>query len=63
MAAVRDVKCHCFAAPSVCSLDLSLAARAHTVSVVAGKDVIPRLCDAAVRRLLRRLNAAAPCSR
>ncbi len=60
MAAVRDVKCHCFAAPSVCSLDLSLAARAHTVSVVAGKDVIPRLCYAAVRRLLRRLNAAAP---
>ena len=60
MAAVRDVKCHCFAAPSVCSLDLSRAARAHTVSVVAGKDVIPRLCYAAVRRLLRRLNAAAP---
>jgi hypothetical protein len=28
--------------------------------VVAGKDVIPRLCYAAVRRLLRRLNAAAP---
>ena len=60
MAAVRDVKCHCFAAPSVCSLDLSMSARAHTVSVVAGKDVIPRLCYAAVRRLLRRLNAAAP---
>ena len=60
MAAVRDVRCHCFAAPSVCSLDLSLKARKHTVSVVAGKDVIPRLCYAAVRRLLRRLNAAAP---
>lgn len=60
MAAVRAVRCHCFAAPSVCSLDLSLRARKHTVSVVAGKDVIPRLCYAAVRRLLRRLNAAAP---
>jgi hypothetical protein len=60
MAAVRAVRCHCFAAPSVCSLDLSLNARKHTVSVVAGKDVIPRLCYAAVRRLLRRLNAAAP---
>ena len=60
MAAVRGVRCHCFAAPSVCSLDLSLNARKHTVSVVAGKDVIPRLCYAAVRRLLRRLNAAAP---
>jgi len=60
MVAFRAVKCHCFAAPSVCSLDLSLRARAHTVSVVAGKDVIPRLCYAAVRRLLRRLHAAAP---
>ena len=52
--------CHCFAAPSVCSLHLSLQARQHTTSVVAGKDVIPRLCYASVRRLLRRLNNAAP---
>ena len=41
-------------------MDLSLRAREHTVSVVAGKDVIPRLCYAAVRRLLRRLNQVAP---
>ena len=60
MAKLKSVRCHCFAAPSVCSLDLSLKAREHTVSVVAGKDLIPRLCYAAVRRLLRRLNAAAP---
>ena len=60
MAAIAAARCHCFAAPSVCSLDLSLRAREHTVSVVAGKDVIPRLCYAAVRRLLRRLNQVAP---
>ena len=58
--AIAAARCHCFAAPSVCSLDLSLRAREHTVSVVAGKDVIPRLCYAAVRRLLRRLNQVAP---
>ena len=58
--AATRAACHCFAAPSVCSLDLSLKAREHTTAVVAGKDVIPRLCYAAVRRLLRRLNAVAP---
>jgi hypothetical protein len=58
--AATRAACHCFAAPSVCSLDLSLKAREHTTAVVAGKDVIPRLCYAAVRRLLRRLNSAAP---
>ena len=58
--ALGKCACLCFAAPSVCSLDLSLRARAHTVSVVAGKDVIPRLCYASVRRLLRRLNGVAP---
>ena len=60
LGAIAQTRCYCFAAPSVCSLDLSLAAREHTTSVVAGKDVIPRLCYASVRRLLRRLNSAAP---
>ena len=62
-AATRNVTraiCHCFAAPSTCSLDLSNAAREYVTAVVAGKDVIPRLCYGSVRRLLRRLNSAAP---
>lgn len=58
--AMASARCHCFAAPSVCSMDLSVRAKEHTISVVAGKDVIPRLCYAAVRRLLRRLNQVAP---
>lgn len=52
--------CVCIAAPSVSSMDLSEAASAYITCVVAGADVVPRLCHASVRRLLRRLNAAAP---
>jgi len=37
LATIAAVRCTCFAAPSVCSLGLSLAAREHTVAVVAGK--------------------------
>ena len=49
-----------FASPAVVTLDLSLKCQDYVTSVVAGKDVIPRLCYASVRRLLRRLNAASP---
>jgi len=52
--------CVCIAAPSVSSMDLSEAASDYITCVVAGADVIPRLCHASVRRLLRRLNHAAP---
>lgn len=53
-------KCVCIAAPSVSSMDLSEKARDYITCVVAGADVVPRLCHASVRRLLRRLNHAAP---
>ena len=53
-------KCVCIAAPSVSSMDLSDKASDYITCVVAGADVIPRLCHASVRRLLRRLNHAAP---
>ena len=46
-----------FASPAVVTLDLSLKCQDYVTSVVAGKDVIPRLCYGSVRRLLRRLNA------
>ena len=49
-----------FASPAVVTLDLSLKCQDYVTSVVAGKDVIPRLCYGSVRRLLRRLNAASP---
>ena len=49
-----------FASPAVVTLDLSLKCQDYVTSVVAGKDVIPRLSYASVRRLLRRLNAASP---
>ena len=53
-------KCVCIAAPSVSSMDLSDKASDYITCVVAGADVVPRLCHASVRRLLRRLNHAAP---
>lgn len=53
-------KCVCIAAPSVSSMDLSEKASDYITCVVAGADVVPRLCHASVRRLLRRLNHAAP---
>ena len=57
MAACR---CVCIASPSVTSMNLSEAASDYVTCVVAGADVIPRVCHASVRRLLRRLNHAAP---
>jgi len=53
-------KCVCIAAPSVSSMNLSDKASEYITCVVAGADVVPRLCHASVRRLLRRLNHAAP---
>jgi hypothetical protein len=49
-----------FASPAVVTLDLSLKCKEYVTSIVAGKDVIPRLCYASIRRLLRRLNSASP---
>lgn len=57
---LASCRCVCIAAPSVSSMDLSDTASEYITCVVAGADVIPRLCHASVRRLLRRLNRAAP---
>ena len=57
---LASCQCVCIAAPSVSSMDLSESASEYITCVVAGADVIPRLCHSSVRRLLRRLNRAAP---
>jgi len=57
---LASCRCVCIAAPSVCSMDLSESASEYIMCVVAGADVIPRLCHSSVRRFLRRLNRAAP---
>jgi len=57
---MAECRCVCIASPSVSSMNLSEAASDYITCVVAGADVIPRVCHASVRRLLRRLNHAAP---
>jgi hypothetical protein len=57
-AAVRAAHAVAFACPCVASLPLAAALRCHVTSLVAGKDVVPRLSVAAVQRLSWRLAAA-----
>jgi hypothetical protein len=58
MAAVRCATAVAFACPAVASVRLSRAMEPYVTSVVAGRDVIPRLSVLALRRLAARLGAA-----
>lgn len=58
MAAVRHATAVAFACPATASVRLSRAMEPYVTSVVAGRDVIPRLSVLSLRRLAARLGTA-----
>jgi len=61
--AVRDALAIAFACPACASLPLSLALRERCTSLVAAKDIVPRLSMSSVHRLAARLASGKPASR
>ena len=58
LASVRNATAVAFACPAVVSVRLSRAMEPYVTSVVAGRDVVPRLSVLALRRLAARLGTA-----